>query len=148
MANPIVPQGNLNKLRASIQFVSVPGLNITASYLGREMIGGSFEGVATTPIETATGVVYSPEPYQRSTWNVHLLKPQALSAAWKTQYELNTLIGDFVVRPDVGPPGIDPYQISNGVINTINPLKFAGDDAGWVIILSGIYYINSALWNL
>ena len=148
MANPLVPQGVLNRLRASITLSSFPGLNVTASYLGREGISMTFDGVATTPIDTMTGVVQSPEPYQRVTVSAHLLKSQALANAYKTQIELNTLMGDVTVRPDVpSGVGIGPYQLSNTALNTVNPLKFDGTDAGWIIMMSGIYYINSAIWS-
>lgn len=146
MANPIVPQGTINRLRASVTVTSLSALNITASYLGKEGISLSFDGLITTPIETMTGVVPSPEPYQKVTISAHLLKTQALANAWKQQLEALSLIGDITVRSDSAQ--LDPYQFSNCYITNVNPLKFAGDDAGWVISLGGIYYINSSLWNL
>lgn len=145
MANPLQPQGTLNRLRGSINFTSVPSLNITAPFLGREMIGITFEGQANTPIETATGVVQSPEPYQRVTVNAHLLRTQFLANSWKAQLESNVLIGEFTIRSDSAI--LNPYQISNGAIQNVDPLRFNGTDAGWTIMISGIYYINSALWN-
>ena len=148
MANPIVPQGVLNRVIASISFPDFPGLNITASYLGREGISLSFEGAATTPIETMVGVVQSPEPYQRVAFAAHLLKTQALATNFKAQLESSTLLGDGVtIRPDVPTPGITPYQIDNVAINNVSTLKFDGTDAGWVIMFSGIYYINANLFN-
>lgn len=146
MANPTVPQGTLNRLRSSITVPGLPGLNITPPYLGREMVALNFEGVATTPIETATGLVMSPEPYQRCTATAHLLKSQALANLWKAQLQVNTLIGDIVVRLDAKP--LNPYQLSNCAINNVNPLRGDGTDAGWVIMFTGIYYINSDLWNI
>ena len=106
----------------------------------------SFEGVVTTPIDTMTGIVQSPEPYQRCTVAVHLIKSQALANAYKTQIELNSLLGDMTVRPDA--VALGPYELSNVAINGVNPLKFDGTDAGWVVMLSGIYYVNSSLWNI
>ena len=145
MANPIIPQGVLNRLRASATLTQFPGLNITASYLGKEGISLSFEGVVTTPLDTMTGVVQSPEPYQRVTMAAHLIKSQALANAFKTQIELSSLIGDVTIRPDAAQLG--PYQLSNVAINSVNPLKFDGTDPGWVLMMSGIYYVNSSLWN-
>src|SRR5271156_4655421 len=114
MANPQIPQGTLNRLRASITLTSFPGLNITQSYLGRQGISLTFDGVVTTPIDTMTGIVPSPEPYQRITCSAHLLKTQALAAAWKAQVELNALLGDITIRPDIpSGAGISPYQLSN-----------------------------------
>ena len=146
MANPLVPQGVINRLRASIVFVQYTNLNITASFLGKEGISLSFEGQATTPIETMTGVVQAPEPYQRVALKAHLLKTQFLANAFKYQIETTSLIGDAVVRADSS--SLTPYQLSNVAIQTVDPLKFDGTDAGWTINFSGIYYINSALWNV
>ena len=145
MANPQVPQGSLNRLRVSIVLASYPGLNITPGYLGKEMVSLAFDGVATTPIDTATGVVQSPEPYQRVTMTAHLLRTQALANLWKAQLEALTDVGDFVVRTDA--QSLGPYQISNGYIQSVSPLRIDGSDAGWVIMLGGIYYINNLLWN-
>lgn len=146
MANPQVPQGTLNRLRVSVAITQFPALNITPSYLGREMATLSFDGMVTTPIDTATGVVPSPEPYQRVTATVHLLRTQALANLWKQQLESNSLIGDFTVRLDA--KALDPYQVSNGYITNVAPLKADGTDAGWTISVGGIYYINSSLWNI
>ena len=81
MANPIVPQGTLNRLRGSVTIPSNTGLNITASYLGKDGISMSFDGAANTAIDTMTGIVQSPEPYQRVTVAIHLLKSQARGAS-------------------------------------------------------------------
>lgn len=148
-ANQLIPQGTLNRLRTSVTFVSLPGLNIPASYLGKEMVGMSFEGVVTTPLETATGVVTSPEPYQRVTVTCHLVKSMALAALWQAQIQVSGLVGDFVVRPDSDPSvSIGPYQISNGMVNTVAGLRFDGSDPNWTLVLSGQYYVNSNLFNI
>lgn len=146
MANPIIPQGVLNRLRGSLVLNDFPGLNVTASYLGKEGMSISFDGVVTTPLDTMTGVVQSPEPYQRASVAVHLLKPQALANAWKSQIELNSLLGDCTLRTDAATFGV--FQLSNTSINTVNPIKIDGMDAGYVLSLSAIYYVNSSLWNL
>jgi hypothetical protein len=147
-ANQLLPQGTLNRLRASVTFVSLPGLNIPASYLGKEMIGMSFDGVITTPLETATGVVTSPEPYQRVTVSCHLVKSMALASLWQAQILVNSLVGDFVVRPDSDPSiSLGPFSISNGMVNTVSPLRFDGTDPNYSLILSGQYYVNSNLFN-
>jgi hypothetical protein len=93
--------------------------------------------------------VQSPEPYQRVTVSSHLIKTQALAAAYKTQLELASLLGDIVVRPDLpsNTAGISPYQLSNTAINTVSALKFDGTDDGWRIVMSAIYYINSNYWS-
>ena len=145
MANPIVPQGTLNRLRGSVTIPSNTGLNITASYLGKDGISMSFDGAANTAIDTMTGIVQSPEPYQRVTVAIHLLKSQALADLWKGQIESNVLLGDITVKTDA--KNLSPYQLSNCAVMNVNPLKFDGTDAGWIVALTGIYYINSDLWN-
>lgn len=145
MANPQIPQGTLNRLRGSVTITSFPGLNITASYLGREGISLSFDGMATLSVDTMTGVVQSPEPYQRVTLSVHLLKTQALADLFKQQIESTTLLGEVTVRTDA--QALSVYQLSNVAVTTVNPMKFDGTDAGFAVVMSGIYYINSSLWN-
>lgn len=144
MPNPVVPQGTLNRLRGSIVFPLFPGLNITAPFLGKEAISLTFDGPITTPLETMTGVVQSPEPYQRVTVGAHLLKTQALANSFKTQLETLSLLGNATVRLDA--TTLDPYELSNVSIFNVNPLKSDGQDAGWVVMFSGIYYINASLW--
>jgi hypothetical protein len=146
MANPLVPQGTINRLRASVTFASLQGLNVTAGYLGKQGINLRFSDQVTTPIKTMTGVVPSPEPYQTAVVTIHLLKTQALADAFKSQIETSTLLGDCTIRPDeIG--GVGPYQLSNCWIETVDPMPFDGTDAGWTIMIGGIYYINSALWS-
>lgn len=146
MANPLIAQGVLNRLRASVTFASNAGLNVTASYLGREGIGLRFSDPVTTPIKTMTGVIPSPEPYQTATVMIHLLKTQALADAFKAAIETSSLLGDVTIRPDeVG--GIGPYQLSNSWIETVEAMSFDGTQAGWTISIGGIYYINSSLWG-
>lgn len=145
MSNPIVPQGVLNRLRASATFPAFTGLNVSASYLGKDGISLAFDGVVTTPIETMTGLVMSPEPYQRVTVTMHLLKTQALANSFKSQIETSSLIGDVTIKPDA--TTLDPYQLSNVTIYNVSPLKFDGTDAGWVVMMVGIYYVNANLFN-
>ena len=146
MANPIVPQGTLNRLRGS---VTVPGnttLNVIASYLGKDGISVSFDGAANTAIDTMVGLVQSPEPYQRVSVAIHLLKTQTLADAWKQTIESNVLIGDISIKTDSAQ--LSSFQLSNCAVMNVNPLKFDGTDAGYIVVLTGIYYINSQLWNL
>lgn len=147
MANPLIAQGSLNRLKASVIWTSAPELNVTPSYLGAEGIRMSLEGNATTFINTQTGAVTSPEPYQALTVTMALLKTQSLAEQYKARMELNSLLGNGTVRPDVSSGGIGVYQITNAAIETVRELNFAGGDAGWVITVRGYYLINSSLWN-
>jgi len=149
MADPLVPQGNLNRIRASLLWTSFPSLNVVPSYLGAEGISLSFEGEATTRIPTMTGVVNSPEPFQPVSVVVGLLKTQPLSAAYEAQRQLSTLLGDCTLRPDVSPAGggLGPYQLLNMSISNVRELRNNGTDPAYVITFGGYMLINSSLWG-
>ncbi len=145
-SNPQVSQGVLNRVRGSVQISSNSNLNVTASFLGRAGISARPESRATTTIPAMTGVVQSPEPYQQYTIEIHLLKSQPLSSVWKSQLENSTLIGDIIVRPDSA--ALSSYQYTNCAIADTAPAPFAGEDADFVVTLTGTYNINSSLFDL
>lgn len=148
MANPNVQQGTLNRLKASVVLADFPALNVTPAFLGREMIGIEFEGDIVTYVQTSTGAVTSPEPYQKITVTIHLLKTQALASAYKKQLEANALLGDITVYPDVQTgQGLTTYAFTNCSIQRVMPLKMDGMDAGWAAVIGGYYLINNNLWN-
>ena len=109
--NPLVAQGQLNRLKASISWDSFPALNITASYLGRSAIRLALQGVASKGIETMTGLVQSPEAYQMCEIRASLIKAQALADAYKRQQEATALLGNCTVRPES--TILSPYPILN-----------------------------------
>lgn len=148
MANPNVPQGTLNRLKSSVVIAAFPALNATPSFMGKEMVGLDFEGDIVTYVTTSTGAITSPEPYQKITLTIHLLKTQNLANLYKAQLEANALLGDITVYPDVQPgEGLTTYSLSNCAIQRVSPLKFDGMDAGWVVVIGGQYYVNNQLWN-
>lgn len=149
MSNPLVQQGTLNRLIASVIWADFPELNITASFLGKEGIRLAFEGQSTVFIDTMTGAVTSPEPYLRVNLRAHLLKTQNLSNLYKAQQELSTLLGDGIVQPDVtqGSGVLGPYQITNCAIQSVDELNFSGEDAGYAVRVQGYYLLNAALWG-
>ncbi len=147
MANPLIPQGILNRVRASLIWTAFPQLNVTAPYLGRAGISLAPEGPATVFLPTMTGAVPSMEPYQKMTLTVNLLRTQQLSNLYKQQMESSSLLGDGVVRPDIQSVGIGVYQLSNCAIENFRELNFAGGDAGYMILIGGYYNINSSLFD-
>jgi len=148
MPNPNVPLGTLNRLKASVVWNDFPALNITASFLGREGIRLAPEGVVTLAIPAMSGVVQSPEPYQLVRVTLSLLKSQGLADLYKAQMELNTLLGQCTVRPDVAEnAGLGPFQFDNCAIDTIGELQFSGENAAYPVVLNATYYVNSQLWN-
>lgn len=145
MSNPSVQLGSLNRLRASVTWPSFPQLNVTASFLGKEGVSLGFDGDAVVFIDTMTGAVTSPEPYQMITLSINLLKTQSLSAQYESQRQLNALLGNGTVRPDAST--LPPYQLTNCAIRTVRELKFSGQDAGYMVECRGYMLINSNLWS-
>jgi hypothetical protein len=144
-SNPLVSQGTLNRLRASIIWGSFPALNVTAPFLGKAGIKLALEGEATAFHPTMTGAVTSPEPYLMISLRVNLLKTQQLAAAYKAQMELLALLGDGVVRADSA--AHPPYQLTNCSIQSVPELDFSGDAPDYNVVVKGYYNINSSLWN-
>lgn len=145
MANPLVTQGSLNKLRASITWPSFPGLNVTASYLSKEGIRLTLQGESVLYLPTMTGAVTSQEPYMMIEATVNLLKSQALANLYKQQMETNALLGDGTIRPDAVP--LSPYQLTNCAIRGVRELDFSGEHAVFAVMIGGYYLINSDLFN-
>lgn len=145
MGNPLIDQGTLNRLKASVTWDNFPNLNVSASYLGREGIRLALQGVASKAIETMTGLVQSPEAYQLCEIRMNLIKAQPLADAYKAQQELNSLLGNCTVRPDASP--LSPYPILNCSIMNVEPLDFSGESEAYRVICSGYYLINSSLWD-
>lgn len=145
MPNPNVAQGTLNRLIASVTWANFPALNVTPSFMNRNGISLAFEGAATTILETMTGTVTSPEPYQKTTLTLHLLKTQSLAQQYEAARQTNSVLGTGVVRPDSSP--LNPYDIINcGIIN-VAELQFTGLDAGYSVSIQGYIALNSALWG-
>ena len=144
--NPLISQGVLNRLAASLIWTNFGSLNVTPSYLNREGISIALEGDMTRFLNAYTGRVPSPEPYVPATITLNLLKSQALSGLYKAQLESNTLLGDCTVRVDstVHPP----YGFTNCGILGVREIQINGENAGWVVTVGGTYLTNSSLWNL
>ena len=144
MANPLILQGTLNRLRGSVVFAFYPELNVSASYLGREAISLSFDGDTAQLHGTLTGAVTSPEPYTYGTVTMHLLRSQFLADLYKTQIELNTSLGSVTVIGDSDTLG--DFQLENCVLMSIQEMAFDGNQPGFVVRLRGIYNINALLF--
>lgn len=147
MADPRVPQGNLNRIRASLIWSDFPSLNVIPSFLGGDGISLAFDGEATGRIPTMTGIVNSPEPYQAVTVTLHLLRTQALAAQYESQRQTSTLLGDGTLRPDTQGGGLQPYGLLNMSIANVAELGMAGKDPGYRVTLGGYMIINSSLWD-
>lgn len=145
MPNPLVSQGSLNKIRASVTWPSFPNLNVIASYLSKEGIRLTLQGESVLYLPTMTGAVTSQEPYMMIECTLNLLKSQALANQYKQQMELNALLGDGTIRPDATP--LSPYSITNCAIKGIRELDFSGEHAVFAVQIGGYYLVNSSLFN-
>lgn len=145
MSDPLVSQGVLNRLRASVIWPDFPALNVTASFLGEEGVRLALEGESTTFINTLTGAVVSPEPYMIVTVTINLLKTQSLSDSYKRQMETFALLGSCTVRPDTST--LSPYQFINCAIESVGELNFNGKVAGYAVNCKGYYPINSTAFT-
>lgn len=145
MANPLIDQGSLNRIRGSITIPNFPALNITAPYLGKQGIRLALQGESVVYLPTMTGAVTSQEPYMMIEVAATLLKTQPLSNQFKLQMESSALIGDISVRPDAAQLGI--YEVVNSSIKGVREMSFAGDEPGWVVTLGGYYLVNNSLFD-
>jgi hypothetical protein len=143
--NPLIPQGNVSLLVASVTVPSFTALNVTPSYLGRNGIELSFDGEATLIIQTLTGTVTSPQPYQMVTVRISLLKSQALSQTYEAQRQSQSVIGNITVRPDT--TTLQPYDLYNCAIESVGALQFSGQNADYGVTIRGYYPTNSSLWG-
>lgn len=146
---PLISQGTLIRVRGSLIWTDFPGLAITAPYLGKGGITIAFNGPRTVQIDTMTGAVQSPEPYIPCTITANLLHTQALARAYQTQEQLTTILGDATLRPDLLPSagGIALYQLTNGAIDDVRELSFAGQDPGYMISFKVYYSVNNSLYS-
>jgi hypothetical protein len=142
--NPLISVGTLNRLIASVIWPSFPALTVTAPFLNKDGIRLAIDGEATKFLPAMVGAVPSPEPYQLVTMTINLLKTQPLAALYKAQYESSTLLGNCTVYPDSA--ALPAYQLSNVALESVRELNFSGEDAGWVVVSRGTYYVNSTLW--
>ena len=144
MANPNVPQGNINKLIASMNFAANAALNITPSYLGRGGIRITFNGRITENLPAMTGVVPSPEPWVPFTATVELLKSQGFSDVWKQTYEQDAYVGNTTVWPDS--TTLSPFQLQNASITGVRDLPLNGSDPTFAVTIEGSYAVNQGLY--
>jgi hypothetical protein len=144
--NPKVPQGILNRVRTSVKFANYPELNVSASFLAKEAADISFQGNVIEPLPALTGVVQSPQPYIMVQARIHLLRSQSLGAQFKAQIEKSGLVGDCRLYTDSATLG--DFDMFNAAITNIADMTFNGSDPGFVLTLTGTYYVNSDMWDL
>ncbi|WP_181163843.1 hypothetical protein [Burkholderia gladioli] len=144
--NPLVSQGTLNRIRCSILVPNFTSLNITAPYMGKSFARIALEGDFTDQTGTATGLVNSPAPYVPATITVGILRTQALSSAWRAQWESNSVLGQVKINSDSA--AFDAFTLYDTAIRHFDPNAFDGMDPVCMLVLRGSYPINNDLWNL
>ncbi len=142
--NPQSAQGSLNRVLTHLVVPSFPQLNLTASFLGKSQISVSMENDAVDQIPSATGLVNSPEVFQKASITASLLRSQAASGLWLAQQQLQSIIGSMSVWSDSAV--FPPYVFSNCSIVMIEPGAFDGSDPAVKVTIKGVYYINASLW--
>lgn len=144
--NPLITQGTLNRVRASVVVPSYSSLNIISSFMGKGFVTVTFDGNFSELIATGTGGVSSPEPYIFCNVEVDLLRSQSLASDWLTQGQATSNLGDVHIHSDTS--AFDAVQISETQIINIDPGAFDGMNPVVRLHLRGIFYINNNLWSL
>lgn len=145
MANPLITQGTLNRLKMSVIIPAFPELNITPPFLLPAMLTLRLDGPVVTRIPTSTGSITSLEPVQHATVVAALMRTQSLADLYKRQMESNALIGDITVRGDSAL--LSPYQFINCSILGVPEQIFNGTDPGYAVTLEGYYPVNNQAWS-
>jgi hypothetical protein len=143
-----VAQGTINRLRGSLTFPGLTGMNITASYLGTKMIQMTMTGDSAMLLLTSTGAAKSPEPYREVELEVNLITSQALAFAWQQQELTNSLIsGGATLRTAATSPGVSLYTFDTVIIRGIRNLSTDGKSVDYMLRFGCLWYINSTLWT-
>jgi hypothetical protein len=146
--NQLISQGQLNRLRGSVQFADFPNLNVTAPYLAKGGIGMRRTTAATDTIDTMTGFVISPAPFVHVEVTIHMLYTQFLAQQFEQQFQTDTTIGGVTVRLDVNVTQNAPnFPLSNSVLMNVGDFRIDGMSGEYSVTLHGIYYVNSALFQ-
>ena len=152
MATPR-PQGNLNRIRASVQIGNPNSqLSVISDQLGREGIRLSFDDMATDLLATMSGMVSSPRPYQGCTLTMYIVKSMPIANLYKNQFLQSTLIGTVTVFPDTSDASnasavLDTFILNNMALENIAEMSFAGDAPTLQISMKGYYNVNQGFFG-
>lgn len=147
VTNPQIALGTLNRLRTSLVVPGFPNLNVTNSYMSKRFIHVTLdENPFGLGIETATGIVVSPEPYVMGTINVGLLRTTGLAQAWMTQAQSTVVIGAVEIHSDTS--AFSALTINTCYIEKVDPGPYDGTNPEVSLVLRGVFYVNNDLWNL
>jgi hypothetical protein len=142
--NTQLQQGTLNRLLTQLTLSSYPALNVVSGNFSKSFMRATLEGPFTTQIETATGVVNSPEPYCMASFDFGILRTQATAGAWISQVQVGTVIGTAI---GYGDSSVFPsIQLVNCSVQALDPGGWDGMDPTIAITLRGLFYLNSGSW--
>lgn len=144
MPNPRIPQGVINRVRASIDFPDYPALRISASFLTPEGITLDI-GPLGEPIPAMTGVVSSPQPYAMVTMTAYLQRSQALAQLFRDQIEKNTYLNTAKLYSDTSTLG--DFTLNDVQIINLGSIPMNGKNADFPLSFTGTWYINEDMWN-
>ena len=142
---PLIAQGNLNRLYTAITIANFNNLNVTAAYMSKSQAQLTFDGKFVNQIGTATGIVNSPEPFVMGHVVISLIRSQPLAAAWIAQTQSQSILGSITLYPDSS--AFPDITLVNTSIEGIDPGAFDGTDPTCKITLVGTYYINAGMWT-
>lgn len=145
MANPLIPQGTLNRVLTSMIVSNFTDLNVTVSNMGKSFARLAFDSNFDEQIETATGIVTSPEPYVMATVTVGILRTQPLAQAWLAQAQVLSDIGPIALHSDTTTFGA--IDLADCVIRNVDPGAYDGLDPVTKLTIRGVFYINNNLWS-
>jgi len=145
MAAKQIPQGKINRLRGSISFPDFPIINITPAYLGSEMIKVIYTGETTTIINSATGIITSPEPYILVEIQAHVLRTNGLADLIFNQLQTSSTVNNAIVRSDSSTS--QDVTIFNTSITNLGEVVQDGKNAAQMIHFKGYLPINNSLFG-
>ncbi len=143
--NPMVPQGTLNRVRASVIVPNYSSLNINSSHMSKKFVTVTFDEDFADQPETAVGIVNSPKPYVMATVNVGILRTQALAASWLAQAQQDTQIGRVIVHSDTN--AFPQIHVHNCSLLKSEPGPYDGMDPTVDLTIRGVFYPNNYVWG-
>lgn len=144
IANPLITQGLLNRVRVHTVVAENSALNVTASYMGKSQAQLTFEPPFVDQIETATGIINSPKPFVMGSLVINLLRSQSLANDWLNTTQVDSQLGTITVYGDS--TTFEPITLYNTSITDFDPGAFDGQDPIVKLTIRGVFYVNNDLW--
>lgn len=145
MALTPVELPSINRLLASLNFISNSSLNISPTDLSEEGIDIRAEENAVLPLRGMTDLINSPNPYWTLRATVHILKSSPAVATWLNAIKTNSTVGRIMVYPDSN--GMDPFELRQCSIQTIGTVNLNGTTAAVPFEIIGSQIINQNIWD-